>query len=690
MKMQMNMKVFLLGVLTSLTAVTSNADNKHLDYVYPQKVVPTGIDNYLFSTYYYHGKKTYNLRNAVMSSSATVFSLKINPSGSSFAVLERKGDGGDILIYDLWKSDRELHCIENKGLVPTAICYSPDSRMLVAAMNNRSILLYDTRDYKAQNKLQASVVAEILSISANKYYMAVAGGDSVEVWNLQNNTRRTLMTEDAHINDVVFSSDNAKMAVLLANGKLVTYNTKNFEMDKTYDALGEARHCYFHQDGKYIAVVTGDKRISVVNLMNVRDRDFVDHTDGGITDIRFIKDKKKQTYLAYNTNKAIIYAFMNKLSPFYTKLLSDELNDKMNAWMKRMPNESLNDYNTRVNDKTRAEQVKLYEREIATRMADKLVDRSEVTLGSYNPTSKLLAVQFSTMPNIYLNVPGSEVNDFADAGKIEFRNAVYGITNEDRFELIYADVYNKNNGKTYVFNNLNRKSLDYLQSDENFVPLNVVQRSSMEDMKLQEIKNNVIKLAKEKNTISDKTHISVSVNAVSDVDANGKKILNYVVKFTYTVDKEYSAKEDFGSGKYKVEGSGSALAMLSIMKKAFESDFAQYVVDGKAIKVKVTGMADGSPINGTIAYDGCYGDFDKEPVYEDDNLSNLSVAKTTGITDNDQLAFLRAVGVKDYIVKNLPSLSKMKADYNYYIDVAKEKGSEYRRITVEYTFVDAF
>ncbi len=671
-----------------ISAQTSEKPN--LSYVYPQKEVPSGIDNYLFSTYYFNGKKTYNLRGAVMSSTAPVVGLKINPSGSSFAVIEQKGKSGDVQIFDLWKSDKMLFKIESKESIPTAICYSPDSRLLAVSNSNNKIMFYDTRDYKAQQQVTIGSQAQMMVISSNNYFLAAAEGNHVEIWNLQNNTLRATVQAEVNINDLEFSADNSKLAVLSANGKMNTYDTKTFSLLQSYDALGDARHCYFHSDGKYVAVVTGDKRISIVNLMNVQDRDFIDNPTGGITDLRFIRDSKKQTYLAYNTANSIIYTFMNKLSPFYTKLLSDELSDKMNTWMKQMPGETLEDYNKRVNDKTRAEQLVLYEREIATKMADHLADRSEITLGSYNPTSSMLSVQFNTMPNIYLNVPSNEINDFSDPGKLEFRNAVYGLNKSDQFELIYADVYNKNNNKTYVFNNLNRKSLDYLKSDENFVPLALVQKSNMEEMKLEGIKNDMIKLAKQQNVISDNTHISVDANVVSDADASGKKIMNYKVRFSYTVDKQFSSKEDFGPGKYNTEQSGAARSMLSIMKKAFETDFAQYIVSGKRLRVNITGMADAAPIAGTIAYDGCYGDFTNEPVYKNNDLSNISVSKSSGITENDQLAFLRAVGVKDYIVKNVPSFTSMNSEYNYNIEIAKGTGSEFRRITVEYIFVDAF
>ena len=229
-----------------------------------------------------------------------------------------------------------------------------------------------------------------------------------------------------------------------------------------------------------------------------------------------------------------------------------------------------------------------------------------------------------------------------------------------------------------------------MKSDDNFIPLNLVQQSNMDEIKLQEIKENIMSMAKQQNTISDHTKISVDAGIVSEIDADGKKIMNYNINFSYEVEQGFSAKEDFGPGKYITNQSGAAMSMLAIMKTAFEKDFAQYVHAGKKLRVKITGMADASPINGKITYDGCYGEYTNEPVYKDNDLSNITVTKESGVTQNDQLAFLRAVGVKDYILKNIPAFSKMNSDYNYYIEVTKEKGSEYRRISVAFTFVDAF
>ncbi len=156
-------------------------------------------------------------------------------------------------------------------------------------------------------------------------------------------------------------------------------------------------------------------------------------------------------------------------------------------------------------------------------------------------------------------------------------------------------------------------------------------------------------------------------------------------------DRQYvDAKDDFAPGRFKVEESNAAQAMLAIVKKALEEDFAKYTAEGKQVKIQIIGMADALPFSRTVAYDGCYGDFEQEPVHKNGELSNITVTKSTGIGENDQLAYLRAMGVKDYIEKNIPALQKMKTSYDTYIEVSENKGGEYRRIGVKFTFIDVF
>jgi hypothetical protein len=255
---------------------------------------------------------------------------------------------------------------------------------------------------------------------------------------------------------------------------------------------------------------------------------------------------------------------------------------------------------------------------------------------------------------------------------------------------VYVEVFNPENGKTYVFDNLQRKSMSQLTMDTDFVPLDIIQKSNMEETALMNIKEDIFNLAKQENLLSDKTHISVQTGVVNAVNADGQRIINYNVDFTYEVEEEFSARDDFKPGRYHVEESNAAMIMLKIMTKAFENDFAKYMVAGKQVKIKVKGSADASPIHRALAYDGRYGEYDGEPVYMNNELTNLSLTKKDGIASNEQLAFARALGVQNYIEHEISGFSEMKRDYEYHIEVSKEEGSKFRRISVQYTFVDAF
>ena len=361
----------------------------------------------------------------------------------------------------------------------------------------------------------------------------------------------------------------------------------------------------------------------------------------------------------------------------------------MDEWMKQMDGESLDDYKVRVNEQTRLNQMRLFETEIATNMAENLLTSSDVKLGNYNADMNMLTLDFNNMPSIYLTVPASELEGM-DVSNLEFTNTKYGLNDKDEFELVYTEVVNKKTGKKYVFDNTERKSLAFLEADDNFVPFEQLQGAKMEELKLEEIKNKILKNAQEQNVISDHTKIDVHTKVVNGTDASGKNIFNYDVDVSYTVDEAFSAKDDFAPGKFKAEESNAAQAMLAIVKKALEEDFSKYMVAGKQVKVQITGMADALPFSRTVAYDGCYGDFDQEPVHKNGELSNITVTKATGISQNEQLAYLRAMGVKNYMEQNIPELQKMKADYDTYIEVSENKGGEYRRIGVKFTFINAF
>lgn len=683
------LKNLFAAALISMFSFDAVAQNRG-GYVFPQEVRPVEIGNYSFTGYYYNSRSVYNLRQSELSKSkGDVLSMKINPAGSSFAVLSRKKTDLELKIYDLWRSSEVLYDFYIKNDIPRAICYSPDSRSFAVAYEDKSVRLYDTKEYNVKSTLSLPFAADKIAISDNNYYLAAISGGFLRVYNLENGLLRYEKQMMSAINSVVFSAGSEFMMTCTDNGLVQLYDTRSFYRLEEIDSMGSAADCDFHPDNKYLAVIMNDKSIVLINRYDSSDREYVRNADGGITDICFVKDNDGYSYLLYNTTSSITYHYTGDLTRNYTHLLADELDERMQGWMKRLEDETMEEYNLRVNDDSRKTQMLLFEQEIATELAGNLLEMSTVSLGGFNQETNTLSLNFDTMPTVFLSVPENKVSDFVDVSKLDFRNPKYGLTADDKFELVYLEVYNMETGSLAVFDNRERRSLDYLQNEAAFIPLEVVHVSNMDAVRLENIKEEVVTLAKKENVISDHTEIAVDTKVYSSVDAAGNDILNYRVGFSYNVDAAFSAVEDFAPGKYHTDESGAAMSMIRIINKAFENDFAQYVKPGKKVKVKITGMADQLRISGVIPYDSAYGNYISEPVYGNE-LFSITVTDKTGITTNEQLAFIRAAGVRTMLLDGVPTLSDMQSEFEFHIQLIDKVGGEYRRISVEFDFVDVF
>ena len=709
------------------SVVSAQGSNNELEKrVFKLKYQPSFVDNYSYKVFYLSDGKVYNLMNfALAGKLKNVQQMAVQPGGVSCAVLVKQGSGsfnktfanlknkglstlkggsaeasGDdkkvqsvVNIYDADAVNTLVGKIEDTTSGEMLnICYSPDGKTLATGFSSKEVKFYDTKKYLPYTSVTAGIAPMLTALSENNYFAAVSDGATVEVWNLQSKDMRTSISPTAQVTDIAFSADNTMMAVLTADGVVTVYETRAFAPRYTFDGMGSGISCYFHPDNKYIGVVTDANTIILQNLRNSSDKFEVKSYNGGISNIRFVQDVKnpEKCYMLYPSGSGVIMQALAGLQPNRVQQLSDAVNAKMNEWMKIMDGESMEEYRIRVNDETRAQQQLAFEREVATEMAGDMIAAQTITLGNYNTQKNLLALEFDGMPSIAIDIPKEDLASFGNPANLSFTNTVYGVNENDQFEVIYTEVLNAQTGKRYVYDNLDRKSVTAMSVDEGFVPLELIQQSSMEEMKLKDIRTEIVETAKKENKISDRTHINVNTEVLSDVDASGKSIMNYKVSYGYEVEKEFVSKEDFPSGRYKTPESNAAMSMLKIVEKAFASDFAQYIKPGKRIRIKVTGSSDAAPIVGRIAYDGCYGDFANELIYKNGQLANISVSKSSGITENDQLAFLRAMGVKHYIDSNVTSLRDMICDYQYNIELSDKKGGEYRRISVEFIFMDAF
>lgn len=688
----------LVAAATAFTAVPALSAAPAGDatggvYRMPRKSEPLMLRPYSSTTYTGNRTVINTMRGDELHSAGkdTIVSFEVNPAGFNYIVVEhgRKGKSAAALYSTIDNEVRGSKFDVKKYGTPSVAVYTPDARSLIVA-TDRAIYICNGRTLVPEARLaNAPFIPDAMSVSPNGFFLAVVKGDRCIVYNLENRTVRKEINAGARITDVAFSPDNSDMALLTDDGVLTIYATRTFDMRKMVDDLGDGVAMAYNLDGKYVGVVKNDGLIQVVNLLNDSDREDFTFDGGAIHDIDFILDSNDYTLMVNTLGNSIEARRLMNLKPYYNRLVNDEVDALMADWLKMMPGETLEEYRARVTDQTRADKRRMFEYEIATKLAGNLLGGAAVSIGSYDRANGVLAVNFDTMPTIFLPVPENEVTAFRSASDIVLDDVLFGINPDDSFEIVYAKVTNRNNGKTYVFDNLARATMNYMNSDD-AISIEALQQQQMEELRLQELREKVVQEAKSRNVISDHTNITVDSRIVPEYDADGNKVLNYLVTFTYDVAPGFSAEEDFGPGKYHVEESGAASSMLEIVKKAFEGDLAQYLKAGKKVRVSLTGSADATPIMHGIAYDGSYGNLDNEPVYVDGQLSSISVNSSTPIKENSQLAFVRALGVKDFLDKKVNGYAGLNKDYRYEVNVSTDKGSEFRRIKAAFTFVDAF
>lgn len=664
------------------------------EYSFTREETPVRIEPYSTTAYTsgLHGVQTMRGDRLQYFKKDSVADFRISPAGNSYFLIKADKKGRrEARRFDILRPEANIAKFDIKKYgVPSAAIYTPDARRIVVA-TDKAIFIMEPKKLKETGRIDLVPIHPTeMVMSPNGYYLALIEGKDVVIYNFEDRRIRARIDAEVPVTDLVFNPESSSMAILTDDGLLSIYDTRTFEVSSMVDDLGQGLACDYNADGKYIAVAKSPSEIEIVNLVRPTDRRHIDLDKEGMADLVFITDSEQRPILAYGSTSALNAQRIVGLEPYFSRLVSDAVDARMTEWMKMQPGESMEEYQLRVNDESVRRQRRLFEDSISTDMAGDLLSMSNITLGNYDRQNGVLAVEFSNLPQIYLPVPEADVASFGSADDLSIYDAQYGVLPDDSFELIYARFLNKKDGKEYIYDNIDRRPMDMLGGDTDFVSLDIIRQQQMEEIRLQEVKQQVVAEAKKNNVISDHTNITVDSQVVPAYDADGNKILNYLVKFTYEVDPEFSAVEDFKPGKYTIAESGAATSMLNIVRQAFEGDFAQYLKNGKRLNVKISGTADATPIVRGIPYDGSLGEFDDEPVTIDSQLTTISVNRSEGIRTNEQLAFLRAAAVRDYLDRNVKALSDMDTRYDYNVGVSKDKGSEFRRITAEFTFVDAF
>lgn len=685
--------------------------------VIPSKKDITNFSNTTFCIAFMAEEQVWALRDIKIAELNDIDETVFNPTGSSLAIRQGKKE---ITIYSFHERNKKMFELKEKrkglkdrenlpftltgekgeklmkaaskgDIISLAMCYAPDARHFIVSNSLGEIIIYDTKEYIPQAYIQSDVASTLLTMSSNNYFIAAAAEKKLDIWNFPTKALRKSIMMSGKITGFDFSTDAAYLAVTTDDQRLTVFDTRTWEEFTKFNYEGnEIASPSFHPEGKYVSVVVDKKNIVIHNLRNGKIEQTLTAPDNVSKSTFMIDKQKSDIFMLSNRRNSMVFWNANGLNPYYGKVLEESVMKKMNEWIKMGEGESMEEYGIRVNDETRLKQQQLFAQEVATELAGDRLSMEDPFIGDYDTESGMLNIGFKSMPSISLEVPENEVANLKDSKNLKFENTIYVLNDADEFEIAYMEVRDEISNKVYIFDNIGRLKMLAME-EEDFVPLEIMQQISQEEVQLKEIKEQVVAENKEEQLISDNTQIDVKTEVVPSVDANGNKILNYKVGYQYEViNKAFSANEDFPSGGYNIEKSNAAMSLMKIIKNAFEGDFSKYLSEGKQVKVIITGSADASPIRGRIAYNGQYGDFVNEPYYKDGNLDNITVTKASGITSNEQLALMRAAGVKEYLEKSVDTLRNTQNEYEYHVEVAKERGGEFRKINVEFIIVDAF
>lgn len=145
----------------------------------------------------------------------------------------------------------------------------------------------------------------------------------------------------------------------------------------------------FHPEGKYVSVVKNEKDIVVINLKNHAIEQTLNEQVAGVKGSRFFINKQNSdVFMISNRTKSLVFWDANGLNPFFGKMMSREVDARMNEWVKMMQGESMEDYAIRVNDETRKKQQQLFAQEVATELAGDRISIENPFVGDYD-TSKI-------------------------------------------------------------------------------------------------------------------------------------------------------------------------------------------------------------------------------------------------------------------------------------------------------------
>ena len=179
----------------------------------------------------------------------------------------------------------------------------------------------------------------------------------------------------------------------------------------------------------------------------------------------------------------------------------------------------------------------------------------------------------------------------------------------------------------------------------------------------------------------DETFVHITNEIVEGTREDGQNELNYLFQVDYTCGHLESTEDDYPLGAYDCNLSNSSRALCSITKNMIEGVCSDIFTRGADITINIYATTDATNIN-HIDYLGEYGDFRYCPAIYNNEPVRISVSQEEGVSTNAQLAYLRAMSVKNYLESHINMLRQTNNTYKIITRSYGDTGSHYRRNSI--------
>jgi tetratricopeptide (TPR) repeat protein len=157
---------------------------------------------------------------------------------------------------------------------------------------------------------------------------------------------------------------------------------------------------------------------------------------------------------------------------FYLDIIKDIVETKINDWQRKGKFEKTIEYQVRVTEDTRNEQIQKFTRQVLDSIALSRISLSEVS-NEYDADNEAFKIQFKGQEPVILKVPLDEAQNFdQNFSNLRYTRPEFTLS-ENIFYILHLEIFNPGNGKSYIYDSQDVVAFSSTQLNLNFDEINL-------------------------------------------------------------------------------------------------------------------------------------------------------------------------------------------------------------------------